>query len=246
MDILRKILSYFDSSSQKPISPIPNPITPTPTPIPGLENYDLDKNPRNFEIIRPNSTPTPMPIRQAVRTPQTSSADPYIKPNITVPGSQGGELTLRSGLSQILLNAFNNIGQATNSAKVLHHPADNPYLPGDPPSVNHITHGENASFKERNIDVPNPNGSIDRGLFRINNRSFDEIMADKYWGKLAREKFKINNWDDMEDPQKNAYMAKLIYERNTGWRGWFAAPRNLRAEGKPDLSMLSQMIGSNK
>jgi hypothetical protein len=199
--------------------------------------------------INPTSTPTPTPTPSTLNDIMSvQKANPNITPNITIPYSQGGEKTLDPGLSQILLNAFNDIGQATNSAKVLNHPADNPYLPGDPNSVNKITYGENGSFitdpNNPRFNTTNSDGSTDRGLFRINSNSYNGIMADPHWGQVARQKFGINSYDDMNDPQKNAYMAKIIYERNSGWRGWFAAPRDLRAQGAPDLAALDEMLAN--
>jgi hypothetical protein len=71
-----------------------------------------------------------------------TSAPGGTTPNITIPYSHGNQFTLPSALAQTLMNSFNNIGQATNAAQVLNHPADNPYRPGiDPASVNHNTMG---------------------------------------------------------------------------------------------------------
>lgn len=221
-----------------------NPQAPT-GPYPDIQYNPAIANAPAQEVMgaqapTPTITPTPAPNFQNILGAQ--KANPNINPNITIPYSRGGQYTLPADLSQIMLNAFNDIGQATNSAKVLNHPADNPYLPGDPSSVNHTTYGENGSFKTNNIDVTNNDGSVDRGLYRINNNSFNGIMADPHWGGLARDKFGIKNWQDMEDPQKNAYMAKLIYERNSGWRGWYAAPKDLRAQGRPNLAALDEML----
>lgn len=197
--------------------------------------------------------PNPTINNQTVQYPEWLANAPQvtqapIPPKITIPYSQTGQpYTLKPELSQILLNAFNDIQQSTNSAKVLNHPKSQTYTPVEiqQHGGQSWNYGENAGFKVNNIDVSNPDGSIDRGLFRINNNTFNGIMTDPHWGKLAREKFGINSWDDMNDPQKNAYMAKLIYERQ-GWGAWFAAPLELRQQGSPNLVALSKLITQSK
>ena len=61
--------------------------------------------------------------------------------------------------------------------------------------------------------------SIDRGLFRINNKTFYDYQR-RFPGLL--EKAGIFSWDDMLDPAKNSAMAKIIFDIQK--RGWYAAP----------------------
>lgn len=172
-----------------------------------------------------SSTLPNAPVQQ-LEAKANPSPKPSYQQNITIPASHGnGKTQVPSSIAQVLMNSFGDIGEATNAAQVLHHPADNPYLPGDPETVNHITYGENGSFKTIK-DTTNDDGSIDRGLMRINSNSFNGMMARH--PDLANAKG-IYNWDDMNDPQKNADMARLIYNEG-GWRRWFAAPRDLRAK----------------
>ncbi|MBU2061866.1 MAG: hypothetical protein KKH44_08485, partial [Bacteroidetes bacterium] len=180
------------------------------------------------------TTPNVMPKSIARPTPKQA---PYA-PNITIPYSQTGEpYQVPENIAQPILNAFNDINQATNAATVLNHP---PMLS---PISGKTTYGENASFKTANIDIPNNDGSIDRGLFRINSNTFNGMLQDPFWGK-AMQKYGINNWDDMMDLQKNAFMARLIYQRQ-GWGAWVAAPPKLIEQGAPDLAYLSKLMGGN-
>jgi len=82
--------------------------------------------------------------------------------------------------------------------------------------------------------------SIDRGLFRINSRHFQDIMFGKGEGyRKAMYRAGILDdpidsgvitkadvkkaWDKMNDLEYNIKMAKIMYDL-TGWNGWFAAP----------------------
>lgn len=210
-----------------------SPIQPTQSQQPTSAFQQALSQPKQ---IQTKPTIPPLPNRG---TPTNNSAVNY-QPNITIPYSQTGQpYRLPPQIAQPIMNAFNNIHQATPAAQVLNHPVENSVVTGRP------NYGENAGFKTNNIDVPNNDGSIDRGLFRINSNTFNGIMADPHWGPLARQKFGINNWEDMNDPQKNAFMAKLIYERQ-GWGAWFAAPQHLRAQGAPNLGALSQLLQQNQ
>lgn len=85
--------------------------------------------------------------------------------------------------------------------------------------------GENTGFQTgTEVDIPNNDGSIDRGLFRINSNTFADFMRRK--GKLLAQ-YGIRTWDDMLNPQKNSFMAKIIKDEQ-GWKAWYAAPEDLR------------------
>ena len=84
-----------------------------------------------------------------------------------------------------------------------------------------IVKGENTAYQTgQNMDIPNANGSIDRGLFRINSNTFLDFMERK---SDILSQSGIYNWDDMLDPLKNAAMARIIYDEQ-GAGAWFAAP----------------------
>jgi hypothetical protein len=167
------------------------------------------------ELRNPNITPTPAapsvtPTPQAVQYGSNSNINDIVPKNIANP----------------LLSIFGPIAQATNSAQVLRHPMAYTNLPGEQQrGVNTGPNmGENPNLTTSNIDIPNPDGSMDRGLFRINSNTFNDFMKRK---PDVLKKAGINSYDDMNDPLKNIMMAKIIYEEQ-GWKGWFAAPRNLR------------------
>jgi hypothetical protein len=158
--------------------------------------------------------------------------------NISVP-SDSGMTQLPPQISQLLGNTFDQQGVATDADRVLIHPTENTALPGEQQQGINTgpNSGENPQFKTSNIDVPNPDGSIDRGLFRINSNTFNTYMSSPAQ-KNVLSYYGINSWDDMNDPNKNAVMAKLIHNDTIGpqsskgnWGAWFAAPASLRSGG---------------
>lgn len=87
------------------------------------------------------------------------------------------------------------------------------------------THGENTGFQVGpEVDIANNDGSIDRGLYRINSYTFKDFMRRK---KGTLEKNGIYSYEDMYDPAKNIRMAKIIYDEQ-GWGAWYASPPDLR------------------
>lgn len=75
-------------------------------------------------------------------------------------------------------------------------------------------------------DYTNTNGTVDRGLFRINSGTFNDFKRRK---NNLLERNGIYNWDDMLDPEKNTKMAKLIFDEG-GWDRWVASPADLLSE----------------
>jgi len=97
--------------------------------------------------------------------------------------------------------------------------------------------GENTGFKiGTDVDISNRDGSIDRGLFRINSNTFSDFIRRK-GSTLAQ--YGIRSWDDMLDPQKNAFMAKIIKDEQ-GWKAWYGAPEELRQGQYSDLPASGQ------
>lgn len=91
---------------------------------------------------------------------------------------------------------------------------------------------ENGQFDPRRKDNVNANGQgRDRGIFQINENSFNGLM-ERQAEKLAQ--MGINSYEDMYDPKMNAQVAKLIKEGSKsynqslgkdtsgvgGWYGW--------------------------
>lgn len=85
---------------------------------------------------------------------------------------------------------------------------------------------ENGEFDPKRADNVNKNdGSRDRGIFQINSSTFNGLM-ERQGAKLKA--YGIDSYEDMYDPDKNAYVAKLIKEgskqanpKTNGWGGWF-------------------------
>lgn len=196
--------------------------------------------PQTFKFGKqPVSNAAAIPPQPKQSLIQQQPQQPYVA-KIQVPTGQGNQ-TLNPQMSQMLLNNFNDIGEATNSARVLLHPNQQTRTQGE---LNKglgtsFNRGENPEFKMSNIDVPNNDGSIDRGLFRINSNTFTEMIKDKFWGSVMKNSG-IKSWSDMDNVDKNTRMARLILARanwdsqnnqimqNPNWSQWYAAPLDLR------------------
>lgn len=177
---------------------------------------------------------TPIP---KLRVPKAyaSETTPY-EHNIDIPGSQGGRTRVPSSTAQVLMEAFDPINEATNAAQVLHHPRSQTYTPKEIKRFGRESwnHGENASFKDV-ADSTQTDGSVDRGLMRINSNTFNGLLArHPDW----MQKIGVNNFEQMKDPALNAQVARLVLldsnydngqiRKNPSWARWFAAPLPLR------------------
>lgn len=88
-------------------------------------------------------------------------------------------------------------------------------------------HGENVHFQlGPEVDISNSNGSIDRGLYRINSYTFAHYLRVNPEGL---EQLGITSYKDMYDPELNIKMARVIYKYQ-GWCAWYAAPADLRKD----------------
>jgi len=86
-----------------------------------------------------------------------------------------------------------------------------------------VLKGENASLNPKATNV-NKDGSIDRGLFQINSNTFEDFKR-RYPEQF--KKYNINTFDDMDNPLKNALVAKMILDEQ-GYKAWYGAPSYLR------------------
>ena len=174
-------------------------------------------------------------------------------------GSGGGnqqtiKIEVPGEISQAIRSSFGDDSQ--DAASVLHHP----YIQ----QKKGLGQGENAGFVISDIDRPNHidsdvskpiiqiynpftdsnEDSIDRGLFRINNNRFYDILNDRRdgfrnamfaaglidekhdGGKGLTPEVAQEYWDRMDNLEDNVKMAKIIFDIG-GWDGWFAAPAYL-------------------
>jgi hypothetical protein len=86
-----------------------------------------------------------------------------------------------------------------------------------------VLKGENASWNPKATNI-NKDGSVDRGLFQINSNTFYDFKR-RYPEKF--KKYNINTFDDMDNPLKNALVAKMILDEQ-GYKAWYGAPSYLR------------------
>lgn len=254
-NVIRKITGYFQP---KLISPVPEKDSLS---NPAMQNYVAENEGRqraasvtsNFQPQQiqypqwmanapngntPKASPTPTRAPQVqVKGMSTRKMDSYM-PNISIPSSQGkSTTTLPPHIAQALLNAFDKDKEATNAARVLHHPKDQTYSKREIQKYGRESwnYGENASFREV-ADSRQSDGSIDRGLMRINSNTFNGLMKrHPDW----MEKIGVSDWDQMNDPVKNAQVAQLVLldsnyagdgrmAKDPSYHRWFAAPRSLR------------------
>lgn len=182
------------------------------------------------------------PKAQAQELPADAPPPPFSGHNIQIPASQGTGMTkVPENIAQLLMENFDDIGEATNAARVLHHPREQTYSPAEIERYGKEswTHGENASFRTGQLDSLQANGTTDRGLMRTNSGTFDGMQANPFWNQ-AMEKRGITSFDDLIDTANNVEMARLILDRgnwdnengrtkdNPDWTQWFAAPLDLR------------------
>jgi hypothetical protein len=204
---------------------------------------------KKTEAKAPNPTmklaPTIMPkIPKATPTPTSK----LIPNTISIPHKSGeGMFNVPQNVTEALMKTMDPIGEATNSARTLYHPWSQTFTPEEIKTIGrkNMTYGENPDFIIKNIDVPNDNGSIDRGLTRINSDTFNGMWNQQNpngtypWRDKMMEKG-ITSYADMEDLNKNIEMMRLILSRgnwdsnarkikkNPSYRQWFAAPLELR------------------
>jgi len=79
-----------------------------------------------------------------------------------------------------------------------------------------VAFSENGGYRPTAVNK-NSHGSVDTGIFPINSNTFNEFMRRK---KDQLEKLGIVSYEDMNDPYKNALMAKLVRDEQ-GWGAWY-------------------------
>lgn len=183
------------------------------------------RNEPNPQVLGASTTPTP---------------ESNYSPNITVPGKDGQPFRLPENVAQVLLNSLNDVGEATNSARVLIHPNMQTYTPEEIARKKHDNwnYGENPRF-EPAAEYLQTNGTWDRGLMRNNSGTINDMLSRPFW-KAALNAKGIYNEKDVLDPQKSADAARILLEYsnwdsntqsmrpNPNYRHWYAAPLELR------------------
>jgi hypothetical protein len=206
--------------------------------ISGAANNFLNPPPVKINITPP-----------AIASKITPTPPPALIPNrISIPNKSGeGMYDVPQHVTEGLMKTMDPIGEATNTARMLYHPGQVTGTKEEKArGINtHVNYGENPQFITKNIDIPNSGGSIDRGLGRINNNTFNEMWNQESrrgvfpWRSKMIQK-DIHSYNDMEDMNKNIEMIRLILERgnwdtvkqmmreNPNYMQWFAAPLDLR------------------
>jgi hypothetical protein len=181
--------------------------------------------------------PAPMPVPTA--QPEVLGAQTPYQHKIPIQTPQGDGF-MPANLAQLLMENFDDIKEATNAARMLTHPTSQTYTPEEIAKLGRESwnNGENPNF-ELSAEMPNPDGTVDRGLMRNNSFTFEDMLQNAYWRNRMRSKG-INAYEDMDDPNKSMAMARLTLERgnwdsekqrirpNPSWLQWYAAPLDLR------------------
>jgi len=174
----------------------------------------------SFKEAVPMSTPTPMPTQTPQVTPfapPVKASEPEISstpmPTVTPPPTP---------YDDPISEAFGD--EADNAKLVLKR--TNP---------NGKTVGENTALDPSLDFGGNADGSIDRGLFQINSKTYEWLSNQNpdHPAEFHSQKLKelgINSFEDLKDPVKNIKMAKYIYDVSGNWDWWVAAPRHLLSE----------------
>ena len=237
------------SGGQKLLSPVPEQSQQTGWyPAPAGDGYypSYDKNPP-FKYL---PDPTPQPNTPSVQTPRppvvagiqepSSPAPSQAGFRLAVPGRGGAETVFPSDIAQQIGQYFDPYNEATSAARVLLHPMQQTRTSEEIKRLGpNVNMGENPQLIVNNVDMPNDDGSIDRGLFRINSNTYNDMVQKPFWRQAMLSRG-INSWDDLNDLNKNVQMALLILKyknwspanndmsANPNYRDWYAAPLDLR------------------
>jgi len=203
--------------------------------VPKLENFLLSllgmQGSRTYNFTNPNlQQPTASPIPQ-----QTA---PY-QHNIEI-DTRNGKQSIPPNLAQLLMEGFDDIGEATNAARVLQHPLSQTYKPNEVEKFGRESwnYGENPNFFSSAPDQQT-NGSWDRGLMRNNSGTFEDLLKNPYWARRLQEAG-INNFEDVDELSKSIALGRITLENSNwdtknqrisddpSWDRWFAAPLDLR------------------
>lgn len=234
MNPLEKIITYLFGAGKRV-----NENTPT-----GYKSYYKQTDPNLIQrvlgqSITPSSgtSPTPMPSLTPTPSPMPSpKLEGYQGYNINRLPVEGSNPRLPNDLKQLIMSVFEPDKEATGAARLLTHPMALTNIPGEQERGVNLgpNAGENPLFNTT-IDTTNDNGTIDRGLYRINSMHFFNP------GEFNRRKKLMQSvgidvsspkaaWDDMKDQYKNMLMARIIL-REQGYKSFYAAPQDLRLKG---------------
>jgi len=189
---------------------------------------------RGWKETTPTPTPTPL-TPEPIPTPKRETI------KVKSSDNEKGEIELPDEITGHIRDVFESYGLSEEAARVLHHEEGFTNIEDEQErGINKgPNRGENPEFKVSNIDRKNKDGSIDRGLFRINEPTFKEMQSKEFWNSKMKE-MGITSYEDMNDGLLNTRMAllRLMYGNwdnkkkkminNPSWRYWYAAPQDLR------------------
>ncbi len=180
---------------------------------PGLNNnYNPVVSSRKDPDIKPTMPPMKYPVIEKTETgvqEQNPAAGTKVEDGIS--GLNASVEQRRRRMTPIFNEVFEDPQVAGNMLRVLQN--------------------ENATLNPK-AENKNRDGSVDRGIFQINSRTFNKMMSHGTWGPVM-QKMGITSFDDMFDPVLNTKMANIIYRERESWdpkggyAAWYGAPDDL-------------------
>lgn len=215
--------------------------TPKEITIPARNPNLVSPDPQDWKAPQPSLATNIQPTIAQTKPTPTPQPEPYI-PQITVPGKNNEQFTLPPEKAQVLLNSFNDIGEATNAARVMVHPLENTRTRAEIARGlgDNFNYGENPELDMVSPTKLQQNNTYDTGALRVNSGTLNEMLSKPFWRQRLLEKGITNFNELLNDPQKNADAARIRLEygnwdnemkkikQNPNWRHWYAAPLELR------------------
>jgi len=184
--------------------------TVTKTPFSEVINKIITAFKEKNKIGEPSPTPSPtsMPLLKdfKAQTPRTlgltATSTPTATPHPVSPHN-------KNPYEDLIKNAFEN--NANDAMRVISRTVGRKNKVGENVPIDPLAESRNSD------------GTIDRGLFQINSKTFEDLM--KRQGGLLRE-LGITSFDDMFDPENNILVARILFDQR-GWDPWYGAPQDL-------------------
>lgn len=220
MDAIKLALQkLFGQQSQELVSPMPKPMT--------MDQVTQQMVNNGWKVSNSNNTPTPSPA------PTSSPIAQAVAQQVSPPPNQQADPNFRFAYEQLARDPnYATEGRGRPNFTPSQPPADigniiRSNFPKEATQAALIAATENAQFDPNRPDNINANGSADRGIFQVNEDSFNGLMQRQ---SDLLKKHGITSFDDMHDKNKNAFVATLIQQgskqanpQTNGfgpWYGW--------------------------
>lgn len=200
MDLINQLVG------QKQAGPTP---TPAPMKVQGLENYDLEKNPKHFEVVHLDKTPPTMPVKEPKAPPTVPHKYKFKYQEIT------DKVAQQTGFTE---DDFNLLRAGENKA-------ENPEAINDNWNKNH-TQIVSKDVGLYQVSVPlydrngNPNPNADAEIERLKDPEYNTKKAAEIWHQrvnllqdpvLAIASYNMGAGGAVLDPEDAIKRAQWVY-----------------------------------